>query len=158
MSLIRKHECFRGHPIAAQCREELQTLIDRHAKVLFVGDDQRRRLDICSGQMWRAAREMTACYGTPWRTAGLPVGEPKLFAFQRHRFEVEYAVMGDGRLEPAGMPDDPIDRISAIACAGDGRTLRINVRQFYDAIEDGVEIRYDFTAPVLRDLVYELLP
>src|SRR5262249_25091499 len=111
MAFIRKDESFRWHSIAAERSEQLKALIDRHAKILLVRDDQRRRFDFICRQMRRASRKMFSRGGTPGRTAGFPVGKPKFFAFERHRFEVENAIVRDGGLEAIRVADEPIDGI-----------------------------------------------
>src|SRR5215472_17139524 len=40
MTFVRKHQRFRRHAVAAQSGEELQALIQRDSKVLFIGDDE----------------------------------------------------------------------------------------------------------------------
>src|SRR5207249_9461961 len=93
MTPIGKDDSFGSHAIASERSEQLKALIDRHAKILLVTDDQRRRFDFICRQMPRASRKMLSRGGTPGRTAGFPVGKPKFFAFERHRFEVENAIV-----------------------------------------------------------------
>ena len=49
------------------------------------------------------------------------------------------------------------DGVAAVARAGDAEMLGVDERQLRDGAEDGVEIRHRLAAPVLRDLVDELL-
>jgi hypothetical protein len=51
MSFIGKDERFGRHTIPAERCEKLKALIDRYAKILFVRNDESRRLDFIAEQM-----------------------------------------------------------------------------------------------------------
>src|SRR5215471_1577994 len=157
MTFVRKHQRFRRHSLAPESGEQLQALIQRHTEVLFIGNDKCGCFDIRRGKMRRAPCKMTSCSGAPWWAAGFPIREPEFFTFERHGFQIKDAVVRHGRLESIRVADDPVDGIASVTCACNCRALRIDVRQFRDGIEYGVEIRHDFAAPVLRYLVHEFL-
>src|SRR5437016_4505515 len=98
--------------------------------------------------MWRASGNMALCGRAGWRSAGFPIREPELLAFQRHRFEIEYAVMRNGGLEAIRMADEPVHRVTAITSTGYAGSLRIDVWKLNNSIEDGIHVCHDLAAPV----------
>src|SRR5258708_38475900 len=56
-----------------------------------------------------------------------------------------------------GVPDDQVEGIAAVAGARNPLPRRVHIGQLRDCIEDGVEIDHHFAAPLLRDLINELL-
>src|SRR5438552_2130789 len=67
MSFVGEDQTFGRHAISAKCGEKLEALIDGHAKILLVGDNQRRSFDSFRKQMRRAPRKMTPGHLAPWR-------------------------------------------------------------------------------------------
>src|SRR4030095_11687494 len=65
--------------------------------------------------------------------------------------------MRDRGFESIGVADQPINRVASITCACNRRTLRIDVWELHDSIENGSHVRHYFPAPVLRNLIDELL-
>src|SRR2546425_1118039 len=157
MSFVGKDESFGCHTVPTKRREKLKALIDGHAKILFVRDNQRWCSDSVRRQMRRAPPKMPARRRAPGRTAGLPVGEPEFFAFERHGFKIENAVMRNRRLESVGVPDEPVDRIATIARSCKARALRVDEGELRDCIEYAGEIGHDFATPVLGDFIDEFL-
>src|SRR4051812_38502210 len=123
VALVGKYEGLAGHAIAPEHGEHLKTLIDRHAEIPVVGNDQGRRPDVVGKQMRRPFRELRSRLGRPRRPTELPVGKPYLLGGETHRLEVEHAVVSDGRLEPVRVPQDPVHRIAAEACARNAKPL-----------------------------------
>ena len=158
MALVGKNKGFGWHSVAAERSEELEALIDRHAKILLVSDNQCWSFDFVRRQMWRASCEMPSRRGTPGRTTGFPVGKPEFFALERHGLEVENTIVGDGALETVRVSDEPIDRISSVARARDTHSLWIDESEPRHRIENGIEVNHDLAAPILRDFIHESLP
>src|SRR5215510_14906355 len=65
--------------------------------------------------------------------------------------------MRDRGFESIGVADQPINRVASITCACNSRTLRIDVWELRDGIENSGHVRHYFPAPVLRNLIDELL-
>src|SRR5207244_4897594 len=84
--------------------------------------------------------------------------EPELLGRQVLGLEVEDPVVRDGRREAVRLPEEPVDRVSAVARAGDAESVAVDERLLRDRVEDRGEVLHDLAAPVLRDLVHELLP
>src|SRR5438128_8313346 len=158
MAFIRKNQSLGWHAITAERGEELKALIHRHTKIVLISNNQRWSFDFVREQMWRASGEMPSRRGTPGRTAGFPVGKPEFFALERHGFEVENTIVGDGGLETVRVSDEPIDRISSVARARDTHSLWIDESEPRHRIENGIEVNHDLAAPILRDFIHESLP
>ena len=65
--------------------------------------------------------------------------------------------MGHRRFESVRVTDNPIDGVAAVARARDAPSVAIHVGQFANRVEHGRQVGHDLAAPVLRDLVDELL-
>ena len=155
--LVRKDQGFGLDAVAPQHGEHLQALVDRHAEIELVGDDERRRLDVVGEQVRRPLQELLARLGRPRRSAELPLGEPQLLGRERHRLEVEHAVVGHRGLEPVGVTQDPVDGVAAVAGAGDAHAGRVGERQLRHLVHHRIDVGHHLAAPVARNLVDELL-
>ena len=155
VALVRKHEGLAGHAVAPKNGEHLKALIDGHAKIAFVRDDQGRRLDVVRVEVRGESGELGAGHGGPWRTAEFPVRKPELFGRETHRLEVEHSVVGHRGLETIGVTEDPVHRVAAIAGARYSEPLRIGKRQLRDSIDDGVDVGHHLAGPISTDVVDE---
>jgi hypothetical protein len=157
VTLVREDERLGRHPLPAQRGEELQTLIDGHAEVPLVRDDERGRRDPVGVKVRRPLRELLFRLRRPGGPAEIPVREPQFFGHRRHGLEVEDAVVRDRRLETAGVAEDPVHRVAAVAGPRDPLARRVHERHLHDGVEDGVQVDHDLATPVAADLVHEFL-
>src|ERR1051326_6463344 len=99
--------------------------------------------------MWRTPREMAARSSAPGRTARFPIREPEFFAFKRHCFEIENAIVRHRCFEAIRMSDQPINGIAAVACARNSQALCVNKWEIPNGIKDCGEVTHHLAAPVL---------
>ncbi len=84
--------------------------------------------------------------------------EPEFFGGAVHSGLVVYARVADERLESSGVRRDPIHHVAAIGAACRGHAARVHERIFCKhEVRSLHQVFVNFSAPVVRDLVGELL-
>ena len=59
--------------------------------------------------------------------------------------------------EAIGVPEEPVDHVAAVGCAGGAEMRAVDVRKRGEHIDAVHDVRNDFAAPVTGDFFDELL-
>ena len=104
-------------------REELLTLLDRATEVVLRVQDEERRGDRLRVRRWRHRDVGVQVLVQEAPDVALEV--PAEVARSPHRHPLVDGALGDGRLEPVGVPDDPRREVPAVGAAHHAQPLRV---------------------------------